>query len=43
MPLASGLKIIGDARRIVPIDINGKHYLVAAVNDGDLQIFQLLK
>jgi len=43
MPLASGLKIIGDARKIVPIDINGKHYLVAAVNNGDLQIFQLLK
>ncbi len=43
MPVASGLKIIGDARRIVPIVINGKHYLVVAVNSGDLQVFQLLR
>jgi len=43
MPVASGLKIIGDARKIVQIDIKGKHYLVAAVNNGDLQVFQLLK
>ena len=43
MPVASGLKIIGDTRKIVPIDIAGKHYLVVSVNNGDLQIFQLLK
>ncbi|MCX6254243.1 MAG: VCBS repeat-containing protein [Bacteroidia bacterium] len=43
MPVESGLKIIGDARRILPIEVSGKHYLVAAVNDGDLQIFKLLK
>jgi enediyne biosynthesis protein E4 len=43
MPVVSGLKIIGDARKIVQIDIKGKHYLVAAVNNGDLQVFQFLK
>jgi hypothetical protein len=43
MPATSGLKITGDARRILPIKISGKQYLVAAVNDGDLQIFEFLK
>jgi hypothetical protein len=43
MPVKSGLKITGDARRILSIDISGKHYMVAAVNNGDLQIFKLLK
>jgi hypothetical protein len=43
MPVKSGLKIEGDARRILPIEVSGKHYLVAAVNDGNLQIFELLK
>jgi hypothetical protein len=43
MPAMSGLKIKGDARKILPIDVLGKHYLVAAVNDGNLQIFELLK
>ena len=42
MPVKSGLKISGDARKIIPIEVLGKHYLVAAVNDGNLQIFQLL-
>jgi hypothetical protein len=43
MPVISGLIIKGDARRIIPIDVSGKHYLVASVNDGNLQIFELLK
>ena len=43
MPSESGLKIVGDARKIVQMHIKGKPYLVAAVNNGDLQIFQLLK
>jgi hypothetical protein len=42
MPVESGLKILGDARRILPIDVSRKHYIVVAVNNGDLQIFQLL-
>jgi hypothetical protein len=43
MPVESGLKVTGDARRILPITVLGKHYLVAAVNDGNLQVFRLLK
>jgi hypothetical protein len=43
MPANSGLKISGDARRILPIKISGKQYLVAGVNEGDLQIFEFLK
>jgi enediyne biosynthesis protein E4 len=43
MPVKSGLKIIGDARKIVNINISGNHYLVTAVNNGDLQIFKFLK
>jgi hypothetical protein len=43
IPVKSGLKITGDARRILPIEISGIHYMVAAVNNGDLQIFKLLK
>ncbi len=40
MPIESGLKITGDARRIIPIDIAGKKYLVTGVNNGELQVFQ---
>jgi hypothetical protein len=43
MPVKSGLKINGDARKILPVNILGKQYLVAAVNDANLQIFELLK
>ncbi len=43
MPVKSGLMIKGDARRIIPIDVLGKHYLVTAINDGNLQILQILK
>jgi hypothetical protein len=42
-PVKSGLKITGDARKILPIDIAGKHYIVAAVNNGDLQVFLIAK
>ena len=40
MPVESGLRINGDARRIHPIEVSGKQYLVALVNDGSLQVFQ---
>jgi hypothetical protein len=43
MPEESGLKIEGDARKILPITISGKQYLIAAINNGNLQIFRLLK
>jgi hypothetical protein len=41
MPAESGLKIRGDARKFVQISVMGKLYLVAAINDSDLQIFQI--
>lgn len=41
MPVKSGLYIKGDSRRILPIEVKGKHYVVAAVNNGNLQIFEL--
>ncbi|MFH0843397.1 MAG: VCBS repeat-containing protein [Bacteroidota bacterium] len=40
MPGRSGLAIKGDTRKILEITIAGKQYLVAAVNNGDLQIFE---
>ena len=40
MPVESGLKIRGDARKILPVKIAGKQYLVAGVNNGNLLIFQ---
>ena len=43
MPVKSGLTISGDARKMVPINILGKHYLLVAINDGNLEIFQILK
>jgi hypothetical protein len=41
MPGRSGLAIKGDARRILEITIAGEQYLVAAVNNRDLQIFRV--
>ena len=43
MPVISGLIVKGDARRIIPIDVSGKHYIVTAVNNGNLQLFRLAK
>jgi len=43
MPVESGLKIEGDARKVLPIRISGKQYIITAVNDGSLQIFRILK
>jgi hypothetical protein len=43
MPVQSGLKIKGDARKIRQIEIAGKPFLVAAVNNGELQVFNMLK
>ncbi|NOY36122.1 MAG: VCBS repeat-containing protein [Chlorobi bacterium] len=43
MPVESGLEIKGDARRILPIEIHGNACLVVAVNNGELNIFRLLK
>jgi hypothetical protein len=43
MPGESGLKITGDARKVRKIEIKGKQYIVAAVNNRDLQVFQVSK
>jgi hypothetical protein len=43
MPVKSGLILRGDARKIMPVEVKGKLYMVAAVNNGNLQFFQLLK
>lgn len=42
-PEKSGLRINGAGRKLREIDIAGKHYLLAAVNNGPLRIFQFLK
>jgi enediyne biosynthesis protein E4 len=43
MPAESGLTIKGDSRRIMCIEIHGKPYLAASVNNGKLQIFRIGK
>jgi hypothetical protein len=43
MPNKSGLIIKGDARKIVPVEVKGKQYLVVAVNNSDLQLFEIIK
>jgi len=43
MPVESGLIIKGDARKILPITVMDKHYVVSAVNNGNLGLFELLK
>ncbi|MBK7133904.1 MAG: VCBS repeat-containing protein [Bacteroidales bacterium] len=43
MPAQSGLIIKGDSRRLLTIRISGKEYLIAAVNNSDLEIFLINK
>jgi hypothetical protein len=43
MPVESGLKIEGDARKILPIKISRKPYFLSTINNGSLHIFRLLK
>ncbi len=43
MPEISGLTIKGDARKIVSVEVKGKQYLVVAVNNSDLQLFEIIK
>jgi hypothetical protein len=40
-PSSSGLAIKGDARKMEVIDIKGKMYLVVAVNNAPLQLFEI--
>jgi hypothetical protein len=41
MPAKSGLIIKGDARKTIQIDIKGTPYILAALNNGNLQIFRM--
>jgi hypothetical protein len=43
MPVSSGFKVTGDARKISRAIISGKDYLIVGVNNNDLQVFELLK
>jgi hypothetical protein len=42
-PIYSGFAVKGDARKIIPVDIAGNHYIVTAINNGNLQIFKLIQ
>lgn len=42
-PSESGLRVNGDARKIKTLESGGKQYLVVAVNDEKLQVFECLK
>ena len=41
MPAESGLIIKGDARKILPLKVSQKNYVVVAVNNGELQLFEI--
>ena len=41
MPVESGLIIKGDARKILPLKVSQKNYIVVAVNDGELKLFEV--
>jgi hypothetical protein len=40
-PVQSGLKVKGDSRKIIGIQIAGKRHLVIGVNNSELQTFQV--
>jgi hypothetical protein len=40
MPVKSGFMVKGDARRIVPLKINGNDYILVTVNNGDISVFK---
>jgi len=40
MPTTSGFIVEGDARKILPLKVSGKKYILVAVNDNDLQVFE---
>ncbi|MBN1789338.1 MAG: VCBS repeat-containing protein [Bacteroidales bacterium] len=43
MPVESGYIAKGDGRRIAFVEASGKKYIITALNDGELQVFKLLK
>jgi hypothetical protein len=40
LPLASGFRINGDSRKLVPIVVKGRHFIIAAINNSSLQIYK---
>jgi hypothetical protein len=42
-PSLSGFRTDGDTRKIMPLKVAGKQYIVVGVNDGNLQVFECLK
>lgn len=42
-PAETGLYLKGDSRKIAPITISGKPYLLSSTNNGELRVFQCLK
>ena len=43
MPRESGLRIDGDARKVRMLEVSGRHLLVTAINDGELQLSEWLQ
>jgi enediyne biosynthesis protein E4 len=43
MPAESGFMVTGDARKLALLKVSGKMYLLAGVNNNDLQIFECLE
>lgn len=43
MPSESGLIIKGDARKIIPMKIGGKHHIISGVNNSDIVVFKTVK
>jgi hypothetical protein len=43
MPVASGFRVNGDARKILAAKILGKHFILVGVNNNDLQVFEQLR
>ena len=43
MPAQSGFMVKGDSRKVLPITVSGKKYLIVGVNDAELQLFKIMK
>lgn len=43
MPIASGFKVNGDARKILTAEILGKQFILVGINNNDLQVFEKLR
>lgn len=41
MPVESGFRVIGDARKLRTIEISGRQFIVVGINNSNLQIFKI--